>query len=60
MKVGSNLASDLHHGMIIRSVIDNPANLPAGHVRRDPQTLVGKNAGPTGNVLMMDINVVGA
>lgn len=60
MKVGSDLAADLRRGAIIRSVIDDPANLPAGHVPRDPKTLVGKNAGPTGNVLMMDANQVGA
>ena len=56
MKVGSNPASDLRRGMIIRSVIDDPANLPAGYKPRDPKTLVGKNAGPTGNVLMIDAN----
>lgn len=56
MKVGSNPASDLRRGMIIRSVIDDPANLPAGHEPRDPKTLVGKNPGPTGNVLMIDAN----
>lgn len=56
MKVGSDPTSDLRRGMIIRSVIDDPANLPEGHVSRDPKTLVGKNAGPTGNVLMIDAN----
>lgn len=56
MKVGANLESDLRRGKIIRSVIDNPENLPEGHTPRDPKTLVGKNAGPTGNVLMIDAN----
>ncbi|KIM19361.1 hypothetical protein M408DRAFT_235207 [Serendipita vermifera MAFF 305830] len=58
MKVGANLESDLRRGKIIRSVIDNPAQLPASHKARDPATLVGKNAGPTGNVLMIDANQV--
>ncbi|GJJ11514.1 hypothetical protein Clacol_005747 [Clathrus columnatus] len=58
MKVGTNPTSDLRRGMIIRSVIDDPANLPKEHVPRDPKTLVGKNAGPTGNVLMIDANQV--
>jgi len=58
MKVGTDPASDLRRGMIIRSVIDDPANLPEGHTERDPKTLVGKNAGPTGNVLMIDANQV--
>lgn len=58
MKVGTDPASDLRRGMIIRSVIDDPANLPANHIPRDPKTLVGKNAGPTGNVLMIDANQV--
>jgi L-fuconate dehydratase len=56
MKVGSDPASDLRRGMLIRSVIDDPANLPADHEPRDPKTLLGKNAGPTGNVLMIDAN----
>lgn len=58
MKVGANLESDLRRGKIIRSVIDDPAQLPASHKPRDPATLVGKNAGPTGNVLMIDANQV--
>lgn len=58
MKVGSDQASDLRRGMIIRSVIDDPANLPKDHAPRDPKTLFGKNAGPTGNVLMIDANQV--
>lgn len=56
MKVGSDPASDLRRGMIIRSVIDDPANLPPGHEPQDPKTLIGKNAGPTGSVLMIDAN----
>ncbi|KZV95721.1 enolase C-terminal domain-like protein [Exidia glandulosa HHB12029] len=58
MKVGADKASDLRRGKIIRSVIDDPANLPEGHKPRDPKTLEGKNAGPTGAVLMIDANQV--
>lgn len=58
MKVGTNPESDLRRGKIIRSVIDDPANLPANARPRHPATLVGKNAGPTGNVLMIDANQV--
>lgn len=60
MKVGTNLESDLRRGKLIRSVIDDPAHLPASAAKqtRDRATLVGKNAGPTGNVLMMDANQV--
>jgi L-fuconate dehydratase len=58
MKVGTNRESDLRRGKIVRSVIDDPANLPANAKPRDPATLVGKNAGPTGSVLMIDANQV--
>ncbi|KAG8784155.1 hypothetical protein FRC20_001933 [Serendipita sp. 405] len=58
MKVGADRDNDLRRGKIIRSVIDDPANLPPNAKPRDPATLVGKNAGPTGNVLMIDANQV--
>ena len=58
MKVGTNRESDLRRGKIIRSVIDDPANVLPNAAPRDPATLVGKNAGPTGNVLMIDANQV--
>ncbi|KAJ6614544.1 enolase C-terminal domain-like protein [Mycena sp. CBHHK59/15] len=58
MKVGANQANDLRRGQIIRSIIDDPAHLPAGAKPRDPASLVGKNAGPTGAVLMIDANQV--
>jgi L-fuconate dehydratase len=58
MKVGANQQSDLRRGKIIRSVIDDPANLPEGHKKVDPKTVEGKNAGPTGAVLMIDANQV--
>ncbi|KAJ7108761.1 mandelate racemase/muconate lactonizing enzyme [Mycena epipterygia] len=60
MKVGADQANDLRRGKIIRSIIDDPKYLPAGHTPRDPnsEALRGKNAGPTGAVLMIDANQV--
>ncbi|KAI0676580.1 enolase C-terminal domain-like protein [Trametes maxima] len=60
MKVGADPASDLRRGKIIRSIIDDPQYLPAGLTPRDPNgpDLSGKNAGPTGSVLMIDANQV--
>ena len=61
MKVGADLANDLRRGRLIRSIIDDPQYLPG-----DPEparlpgsaALAGKNAGPTGAVLMIDANQV--
>ena len=60
MKVGADRDSDLRRGKIIRSIIDDPQYLPASLKPRDPNgpDLVGKNAGPTGCVLMIDANQV--
>ncbi|OSD01376.1 enolase C-terminal domain-like protein, partial [Trametes coccinea BRFM310] len=60
MKVGADRESDLRRGKIIRSIIDDPQYLPAGAKPRDPNgpDLKGKNAGPTGSVLMIDANQV--
>lgn len=60
MKVGADLSNDLRRGRIIRSIIDDPAHLPPGAPARDPNSpaLKGKNAGPTGAVLMVDANQV--
>ncbi|KAK7051096.1 hypothetical protein VNI00_005208 [Paramarasmius palmivorus] len=60
MKVGADQANDLRRGKIIRSIIDDPQYLPPGHKPRDPNSeeLKGKNAGPTGAVLMIDANQV--
>ena len=57
MKVGADPTADLRRGKIIRSVIDNPEFAIKS---RDPHSpdLVGKNAGPTGCVLMIDANQV--
>jgi len=58
MKVGLDYVSDLRRGRIIRSIIDDPSHLPANRIDPDPCSLVGKNAGPTGNVFMIDANQV--
>lgn len=60
MKVGADLTSDLRRGRIVRSIIDDPSHLPEGSTGHDPNSpaLDGKNAGPTGAVLMIDANQV--
>ena len=60
MKVGADQADDLRRGKLIRSIIDDPQYLPPGAAPRDPnsEALRGKNAGPTGSVLMIDANQV--
>jgi L-fuconate dehydratase len=60
IKVGADQADDLRRGKLIRSLIDDPSLLPAGTPRRDVNgaDLKGKNAGPTGSVLMIDANQV--
>jgi len=60
MKVGANQANDLRRANIIRSIIDDPQYLPPGAAPRDPDSeeMRGKNAGPTGAVLMIDANQV--
>ncbi|EGO03632.1 hypothetical protein SERLA73DRAFT_175193 [Serpula lacrymans var. lacrymans S7.3] len=58
MKVGSNAASDLRRGKIIRSIIDDPQYLPPGSSGHLGPSVEGKNAGPTGAVLMIDANQV--
>ena len=60
MKVGADQADDIRRGNLIRSIIDDPQYLPPGMPSRDPSSaeLRGKNAGPTGAVLMIDANQV--
>lgn len=60
MKVGADQADDLRRGKLIRSLIDDPALLPVGVKAKDLRSadLKGKNAGPTGAVLMIDANQV--
>jgi L-fuconate dehydratase len=60
MKVGANQANDVRRGKIIRSIIDDPQYLPDRLKGRSPddEAVRGKNAGPTGGVLMIDANQV--
>jgi len=58
MKVGSNVESDLNRGEVTRSIIDDSANLPMGRKPPSRSSIKGKNAGPTGNVLMIDANQI--
>jgi len=60
IKVGADQADDLRRGKLIRSLIDDPLLQPAGVPKRDVNApeLKGKNAGPTGSVLMIDANQV--
>ncbi|KAH9986318.1 mandelate racemase/muconate lactonizing enzyme [Russula compacta] len=61
MKVGADLADDLRRGRLIRSIIDDlryiPAKPDSARLPGSPG-LAGKNAGPTGSVLMIDANQV--
>lgn len=57
LKVGADADDDLRRGLLIRSIIDDPKNIPAGR-KIDPATIANKNAGPTGCVLMVDANQV--
>lgn len=58
LKVGADLQDDLRRAKLIRSIIDDPANMPKDRKPIDPATIEGKNAGPTGCVLMVDANQV--
>lgn len=60
MKVGANVEDDLRRGKLIRSIIDDPQYTPPSVKPRDlnSEELRGKNAGPTGSVLMIDANQV--
>ncbi|GAA6049625.1 hypothetical protein JCM3770_005041 [Rhodotorula araucariae] len=57
MKVGADVAMDQRRLALIRSIIDDPSEC-AGRATPKPESLVGKNAGPTGSVLMIDSNQV--
>ncbi|GAA5958994.1 hypothetical protein JCM8115_000717 [Rhodotorula mucilaginosa] len=57
MKVGADVAMDQRRLALIRSIIDDPKEC-AGRPTPSPESLVGKQAGPTGSVLMIDSNQV--
>lgn len=56
MKVGISPEDDARRLALVRSVIDDPANFVNRKVEPSAVSLEGKNAGPTGCVLMMDAN----
>ena len=57
MKVGADVAMDQRRLALIRSIIDDPKEC-GGRPTPSPESLVGKQAGPTGSVLMIDSNQV--
>lgn len=50
VKVGGDVKDDARRLALVRSIIDDPKEC-AGRPVPAPETLVGKNAGPTGSVL---------
>jgi L-fuconate dehydratase len=58
MKVGADLMDDLRRGKLIRSIIDDSQWQRQRCPQPDDPELAGKNAGPTGAVLMIDANQV--
>lgn len=58
MKVGISVEDDSRRLGLVRSVIDDPANFTNRKSSPSTASLEGKNAGPTGCVLMMDANQV--
>lgn len=57
VKVGGSVEDDRRRLALVRSIIDDPKEFE-GRTPPAPETLVGKNAGPTGSVLMIDANQV--
>lgn len=58
LKVGSSLEDDERRMTLVRNIIDNPSEMPANFQRPSQEAVEGKNAGPTGCVLMIDSNQV--
>lgn len=57
LQVGANKEDDLRRCKLVRSIIDDPNQMPEGFHDGSKAT-EGKNAGPTGCVLMIDANRV--
>lgn len=57
VKVGGSVEDDRRRLALVRGIIDDPKEFE-GRAPPAPETLVGKNAGPTGSVLMIDANQV--
>lgn len=58
LKVGADVDDDIRRLSLMRSVIDDPKEMPAGRQQPSQASLEGKNAGPTGCVVMVDANQV--
>lgn len=56
LKVGASLEDDKRRLALVRSIVDNPAEIPKGWTRPSEASVVGKNAGATGAVVMIDAN----
>jgi hypothetical protein len=56
LKVGADVDEDVRRVKLMRSIIDDPANMPTNRPPVNPKSLEGKNAGPTGCVMMVDSN----
>lgn len=56
LKVGASMAGDMRRLALVRSIIDNPRELPEKWTTPSKASVAGKNAGPTGAVLMIDAN----
>lgn len=58
LKVGTSLEADQRRMALVRSIVDNAQEMPATFNKPSAASLEGKNAGPTGCVLMIDSNQV--
>lgn len=58
LKVGADVEDDIRRLSLMRSIVDDPKAMPAGRKEPSPESLAGKNAGPTGCVVMVDANQV--
>ncbi|PWN27155.1 enolase C-terminal domain-like protein [Jaminaea rosea] len=59
IKVGTSLEADKRRLALVRGIVDDPAQMPAGYVKPAAERLVGKNASErTGCVVMIDSNQV--
>ncbi|PWY96842.1 enolase C-terminal domain-like protein [Testicularia cyperi] len=58
LKVGADLKDDIRRLTLMRSIVDDPKEMPAGRQQPSAASIEGKNAGPTGCVVMVDANQV--
>ncbi|ETS59618.1 mandelate racemase muconate lactonizing enzyme [Moesziomyces aphidis] len=58
LKVGADVEDDIRRLSLMRSIVDDPKEMPAGRAEPSAASLEGKNAGPTGCVVMVDANQV--